>query len=147
MRLRLDRISSNENNTFGLWFVDSDFFAFSIEDPFHEAKVAGQTRIPAGVYRVDSTYSPRFKKNMWELLNVPGYTGVRIHSLNTADDTEGCIGPGFNADINLDSVSSIHRSAEAMKVLDLKLTAAKDAGDEIRIKITDDIIERADLDW
>ena len=84
---------------------------------------------------------------MWELLNVPGYTGVRIHPLNTVEDTEGCVGPGWSADLQLQGKSRIGRSGEAFKLLDSMLTKAKEDGEDIRIKITEDILERADLDW
>lgn len=53
--------------------------------------IRGQTAIPAGTYQIVDTYSPRFKKNVLLLLNVPGFAGIRIHSGNTADDTEGCL--------------------------------------------------------
>ena len=54
-------------------------------------KINGKTAIPAGVYEIRDTYSPRFGKNMLELIGVPGFQGVRIHSGNSADDTEGCL--------------------------------------------------------
>lgn len=54
-------------------------------------KIAGKTAIPAGRYEIRDTYSPRFKKHVLELVGVPGFQGVRIHSGNTADDTEGCL--------------------------------------------------------
>ncbi len=54
-------------------------------------KIAGKTAIPAGRYEIRDTYSPRFKKHVLELIGVPGFQGVRIHSGNTADDTEGCL--------------------------------------------------------
>ena len=40
------------------------------------------------------SYSPRFKKILPEILNVPNFTGIRIHSLNKAEESEGCIGVG-----------------------------------------------------
>ena len=49
------------------------------------------TAIPTGRYEVTVTYSPHFKRNLPLLNNVPGYSGVRIHSGNTAEDTDGCI--------------------------------------------------------
>ncbi|MEM5807420.1 MAG: DUF5675 family protein [Candidatus Aenigmatarchaeota archaeon] len=47
--------------------------------------------IPQGYYQIKITYSPKFKKNMPELINVPDRIGIRIHTGNTANDTDGCI--------------------------------------------------------
>lgn len=49
--------------------------------------------IPVGLYDIDITYSPKFKK---KLPLVHGKTvsvrrGIRIHAGNTVNDTEGCI--------------------------------------------------------
>ncbi|HNM80834.1 MAG TPA: DUF5675 family protein [Rhodocyclaceae bacterium] len=54
-------------------------------------KIDGKTAIPAGRYEIRDTYSPRFKRHMLELVGVPGFQGVRIHSGNTADDSSGCL--------------------------------------------------------
>ena len=61
-----------------------------------EKKVYGETAIPYGTYEVKWTYSNRFKKYMPELLNVPNFSGIRIHSGNTAADSLGCIIDGEN---------------------------------------------------
>ena len=49
-----------------------------------------KTAIPSGVYEIKVDYSPRFKRKMPRLLNVPGFTGIRIHGGNTHLNTSGC---------------------------------------------------------
>jgi hypothetical protein len=69
---------------------DGDF------DDSGEGKIYGETAIPAGRYEVVITYSNRFRKYLPLLLNVPGYSGIRIHPGNSAVDTHGCLLPGVN---------------------------------------------------
>lgn len=54
-------------------------------------KIAHETAIPYGRYRVSITMSNRFKKMLPLVHDVPGFTGVRLHGGNTAEDTSGCI--------------------------------------------------------
>lgn len=53
-------------------------------------KIYGKTAIPRGRYKVVLSFSRRFKRIMPELLNVPGFSGVRIHGGNTHHNTDGC---------------------------------------------------------
>lgn len=55
-----------------------------------QKKVKGKTAIPTGRYRVVLSWSPKFKCIMPEILNVPGFSGIRIHWGNTELDTDGC---------------------------------------------------------
>lgn len=94
MELNLQRSPSNDQCTIGNLYVDGAWFCYVLEDVVRSTKIAGRTAIPAGRYRVVLTMSPRFGKLMPLLLDVPNYSGVRIHPGNTADDTEGCLLPG-----------------------------------------------------
>lgn len=90
MELLLKR-DPNPDYTIGKLFIDGVYECFILEDPIREKKIYGQTAIPAGRYKIVITYSEKFKRNLPLLLNVPNYEGVRIHSGNDVDDTEGCL--------------------------------------------------------
>ena len=47
--------------------------------------------IPAGKYRLDMSYSPKFKKPMPEIQDVPERTGIRIHKGTEPEHSTGCI--------------------------------------------------------
>ena len=101
MELLLARKHMTERATVGDLFLDGRFQCYTLEDRVRTddpltvadegAKVYGATAIPEGRYRISMTYSPRFKKVLPLLHDVPGFTGVRIHAGNDDGDTEGCI--------------------------------------------------------
>ncbi len=47
--------------------------------------------IPAGIYPVERTWSPRLKKALPEILDVPDRTGIRIHMGSRPEHSKGCI--------------------------------------------------------
>jgi hypothetical protein len=61
------------------------------------------------------TMSNRFKRKLWEIKNVKGRAGIRIHSANKASELHGCIALGMSrVDIDGDGVMDITRSRGAM---------------------------------
>ena len=120
MRLVLKRIAFRKTYTIGKLYVDGVYFCDTLEDPVREGeKIYGRTAIPAGKYDVLITMSPRFRKMLPLLVNVPGFEGIRIHSGNNADDTEGCILVGVN-----DKPGWISQSRATMTRLMTKLESA-----------------------
>jgi hypothetical protein len=61
-----------------------------------EGKVYGETAIPAGRYKILFVYSPKFKRWLPYLSDVPGFKGILIHAGNSIKDTLGCILVGEN---------------------------------------------------
>ncbi len=97
MILELKRMIYTPTTTIGVLRVDFKHECFVCEDLVRRAgdpKVPGHTAIPEGSYDVVISYSPRFKRDLPLVSPVPGFTGIRIHPGNSADDTEGCLLPG-----------------------------------------------------
>ena len=108
MELKLERKYRNNNYCIDKLYINGKYFSDALEDPdrgltdtmsleeIKKIKIKGNTCIPYGTYNITITYSPRFKKNLPLLNNVKGFDGIRIHSGNKPQDTEGCLLPGFN---------------------------------------------------
>ena len=47
--------------------------------------------IPVGTYPVRVTWSPKFKRMLPLLLNVPGRSGIRVHRGTKPEHSRGCI--------------------------------------------------------
>ena len=97
MIVSVKRTFKGAEYTIGKLYIDGHYLCDTLEDTVRNGvKIAGKTAIPAGKYKVKKTMSPRFKKILPEILNVPGFSGVRIHNGNTADDSSGCVLLGLN---------------------------------------------------
>lgn len=71
--------------------------------------------IPAGIYPVAFNMSPRFKERLWEIQQVPGRSGVRIHVANYARQLEGCLAPGdMHIDLNRDGIPDVRSSRKTL---------------------------------
>lgn len=105
MNITLKRTNLQPTYTEGQLFIDDKYFCDTIEDTFRKLpiicpnkndckckeKIYSQTAIPVGVYKFILSLSNRFKKILPEILNVPHFLGIRIHSGNKAEDSAGCI--------------------------------------------------------
>ena len=101
MKLKLERLYKKDNYTIGKLYINDKYFCDTLEDTVRELntindKIKHKTAIPEGVYKVVVTMSPKFKRLLPLLLNVPFFTGIRIHRGNNKNDTSGCILVGEN---------------------------------------------------
>lgn len=90
----------HKDYTIGKLYLDDKYYCDTLEDTVRdltkEKKVFGKTAIPEGTYRVVVTHSPRFKRELPLLLDVPHFVGIRIHRGNDNSHTHGCILVGEN---------------------------------------------------
>jgi len=100
MKLKLKRRYFNEKYTIGTLYINDVYFCETLEDKVRdlkkERKIYGHTAIPYGTYKVILDYSPHFKRKLPHLLNVPFFSGIRIHRGNFPKDTLGCVLLGEN---------------------------------------------------
>lgn len=139
MKIDLERVKLGPTCTIGKLSIDDVHICDTLEDVVREVrgesvktwKIPGDTAIPVGSYTVLITYSPRFKKNLPLLLDVPGFEGIRIHAGNTHEDTEGCILVG-NYPGNGEAIVN---SRLALEVLISRIRVARDNSEDVTINI------------
>ena len=131
MELKLVRNPSTEQCTIGVLSINGEFFCDTLEDVVREVKIPGETAIPAGRYKIEITESARFKRKLPILLDVPGFTGIRIHPGNTDADTEGCVLVG-----QWQKGDSIINSRVTFNTLIAHLELALEAGEEVWVEVS-----------
>lgn len=144
MDLKLTRETYSPKSTIGALRINGTFFCYTLEDVCRdhnrdgdlndqgEAKVYGETCIPAGRYQVIINMSNRFKKMMPLLLNVPGFEGIRIHNGNIPKHTHGCPLVGSTK-----AVDFVGNSVDTFDKLMLRLKMGVKPGEQIWITIED----------
>ena len=153
MNIYIRRNAKRETYTIGALEIAGQKVCDTLEDkdrgltdrqPEHviaKLKVAGQTAIPTGTYRVDmDTVSPRFGSvafykqvcggKLPRLVGVKGFVGVLIHAGNTSADTHGCILVGENKE-----VGKVLNSRDTFEHLYKLMAQARAKGEEITITI------------
>ena len=100
MELLLKRRYKGPTYTVGSLYLNGKYFCDTIEDKVRdltkEPKVKHKTAIPAGTYKVIVNMSPKFKRELPRLLNVPHFEGILIHGGTSADSSSGCVILGEN---------------------------------------------------
>lgn len=135
MDIIVKRIAKKPTYTIGKMYINGKYFCDTLEDAdraikqtdsiskIKSIKVSGQTAIPYGTYKVIVNQSPKFKRLLPRLLDVPGFEGILIHRGNSDKDTSGCVLVGENKIVGkvINSTQyetklvSILRNAQALK--------------------------------
>jgi hypothetical protein len=98
-------------------------------------KVRAETAIPVGTYKVSRTWSPKYKRMMALVHDVPGFQGIRIHAGNDDDDTAGCLLPGMARDTR---AMAVERSRVAADWLDERINACEMRKEPVTVEIVRD---------
>lgn len=142
MEITLDRAWKKDGYTISRLFINGERVCEALEDTdrglkqsmsldeIKKLKIYGKTAIPSGRYKVVMSYSPKFKKVLPEVLDIVGYSNVRIHAGNTAKDTLGCILPGLNV-----RKGAVLYSTKWTNVIISEISSAIKRGEEVWLNI------------
>ena len=148
MKLLVERIVSDSDTTIGMLWINGVFRTFTCEDEFRFEKVAGETRIPTGVYRVElrasSPMADRYRQRFgtWHdgmiwIQDVPNFKWIYIHAGNHEGQTDGCILVGYGA------MAARHNDMKTIRSRDAYESIAKDIfrvlkeGEQVDLEIVD----------
>ena len=146
MLCRVRRKHNGKHACTGEFEIDGALEAFTLEDIVRDlgtdghGKIMHETAIPAGKYRITLEYSPKFKKVLPYLHDVPFFTGILIHPLNTDKQTWGCIGVGDEIMSQTESIKP-GTSTPAFERIFKKIEKAIGAGEEVWIEVVNEFPE------
>lgn len=140
MEILVERFNSGSDDTLGRVFIGGKLMCFSIEDEKRAVKVKGETRIPAGTYKVglrhSPKFSPKFGHEMLWVKDVPGFEYILIHTGNTEKDTEGCLIVGDTLG-SLNGKRAVLNSKKAYNKIYPIISEAVKRGEDVSIKYFD----------
>ena len=153
MKYEVLRVSSGKDSTSGLLFeVDRGnrtFLAYTLEDEQRDVKVWGETRIPAGTYKLKlrsvggfhTRYASKygdFHKGMIWVQDVPGFEYILWHTGNTDEHTAGCLILGNTQTNNrIAKDGFIGSSVDAYKFVYPRVQSAIEAGLDVEVTYID----------
>ncbi len=146
MEILVDRFVSDDDTTLSIVSVDGKFVCFGLEDEYRPEKVIGETRIPAGNYRIGlrtegghhERYMSRFAdihKGMLHILDVPNFQWILIHCGNTDEDTAGCLLVGSQAVAEPGDMKIVNSTAAYRRFYPLVADAAEN--NDLSITVVD----------
>lgn len=105
--LTLVRYTRTEKAVLGSLYLNGAFICYTLEN--------ASKAIPCGLYTVQNSKSPKFKRELPLLYNaqVPARRGIRIHVGNTVASSSGCVLVGMGRSTEDFSVTE-SRPAETM---------------------------------
>lgn len=142
------RYMDDGESTLGLLFYNESFLCYTLEDTYRPVKIYGETRIPAGNYKLDflredNELTKKYQATRdWfqyhlHIQNAPGFEGILIHTGGTHIDTKGCLLVASGIDAS-NSTLNISNSRATFEVLYKRLKPEIDSGKNVRIKIFDE---------
>lgn len=153
MELEVLRFSSQDDSTNGILFDvtggQRKFLCYTLEDEYRKEKVSGETRIPAGTYRITlrtvggfhgryvKKYGDMHKGMLW-VRDVPGFEYILIHTGNTDEHTAGCLLVGDSQQANFGSSNGmVGSSVNAYKRIYPPIAKVLEEGESVSITYVD----------
>ena len=113
--IKLIRDYITDTATMGRMLMEGEFVGYTLERPWKNNERVVSC-IPDGSYQGAVQYSPHFKRNLPELLDVPGRDQILIHAGNHVTDSQGCILLGGDRDVDGEMI--LHSRAAVNDLLD-----------------------------
>jgi len=145
METKIIRVAQGKQSTLSQLYINGVFQCYLLEDKIRTEKIKGQTAIPTGTYSLqlntwgakNVNYKKVFGKvheGMIEIIGLPNFSYVYIHTGNTIEDTAGCPLCGFGFQF-IQGDYRVTQSVMAYQMIYSKLVAlAKNKANKISIE-------------